>query len=239
MGTELGTYHSETGRELGNRTDVDFLPRQPPWILSIHRHPESAARFLSGGNAQLVSLVQQSPDFQRHIDELRDEWQQDSLIHGDIKFTNCIVFTQTDGTLGFRIVDWELADYGDAAWDVGGVFQAYLDFWIESMPTHLEGRPDQIAARAKYPVESMQPAIREFWNTYVAKRGLVAAEASRHLERCLRYAASRMIQSAFESMTTAPQFHRYGVTMMQVSLNVLQNPREACRDLLGISIRER
>ena len=42
-----------------------------------------------------------------------------------------------------------------------------------------------------------------------------------------------MIQSAFESLTTSPRFHQYAVTLMQVSLNVLQNPREAVPGPVG------
>lgn len=238
MGLELGTCHAEIGPELGDRAEVDFLPRQPPWILSIHRQPEFAAQKLSGGHAQLLSLLRQFADFQRYFDRLHDEWRPDGLIHGDIKFTNCLITTRANSEIGFHIVDWELADYGDTAWDVGGVFQAFLDTWIESMPFASGGHPAQIAARAKYPVESMQPAIRAFWDTYRETRGLVAADADRYVERCARLAASRMIQSAFESLLAAPRFHPYAATLMQVSLNVLHNPREALRDLLGIALSE-
>ena len=97
-----------------------------------------------------MRMLRQSPDFQRALTNCDDEWQQDSLIHGDIKFTNCIVFPQSGGTLGFRIVDWELADWGDAAWDVGGVFRRT---WISgsSRCRSISGAPDQIAAQAEIP----------------------------------------------------------------------------------------
>ncbi len=234
LGRGLGAYHSEVGRMFGGQADVSMFPRQVPWILSLHLSNDAMFQQLSAGNVQLVGILRQYPAFQQKLDELREDWRFDSLIHGDMKWDNCIVFKQDGGPLDFRIVDWELADFGDASWDVGAIFQAYLSFWIFSMPIAAGAAPGQFVGQAAYPLEAMQPAIRAFWKAYVATRKL-DGEAARHLlERCVRYGAARMVQTVFEYMYASPQLSANAISLLQVSLNMLQAPREAITELLEL-----
>ncbi|HEX8353231.1 MAG TPA: hypothetical protein VF611_10045 [Pyrinomonadaceae bacterium] len=136
--------------------------------------------------------------------------------------------------MSLRLVDWELADFGDACWDAGAVFQSYLSFWVFSMPA-MPGVPaEQLVSSAQHPVEKMQPAIRAFWKTYVDERGLGAAEAREALERSVSYSAARMIQTAYEYMFHAPQITTSALYLLQLSLNILKSPREATASLLAL-----
>lgn len=236
LGRGLGAYHSEVGRMFTDEPDLAIFPRQVPWVLSLHQSSDAMLQSLSAGNTQLVGILRQQPAFQQQLDALREDWRFDSLLHGDMKWDNCIVFHKDEDTLDFRIVDWELADFGDASWDVGAVFQAYLAFWILSMPIMPGTAPAQYIDQAAYPLEAMQPAIRAFWQEYVAVRGLAADdEAARQLlERCMRHCAARMVQTVFEYMYASPQLSGNAVMLLQVSLNILQSPREAIAELLGL-----
>ena len=243
LGRGLGAYHSEVGRMFGSQTDVSMFPRQVPWILSLHQGSDAMFQQLSGGNTQLVSILRQNPAFQQQLNALREEWTYDSLLHGDMKWDNCLVFRKNgqslppegeEHPLNFRIVDWELADFGDASWDVGAVFQAYLAFWILSMPVQAGVAPGQYVEQAVYPLEAMQPAMRAFWTTYAEVRGLENQDVRTALERCVRYGAARMVQTVFEYMYMSPQLSTNAVSLLQVSLNILQNPKEAIAELIGL-----
>jgi hypothetical protein len=236
VGKQLGAYQREVGVKLQDSGQKTKFRQQVPWILSVHQLPWHLAPGQSGANAQLLSIVQRYPEFQSRLDTLRSEWKADSLIHGDIKWDNCVVTGQHDPEAlpTLKIVDWELADVGDACWDVGAIFQAYLSFWIFSMPVSGDMLPTQFVALAQYPLEAMQPAIHAFWHSYTETRGIEEQDRRALLERSVQHAAARMIQTAYEYMYFAPQISPQVVALLQVSLNILESPGDAIAHLLGM-----
>lgn len=229
----LAAYHG-IGPSHDNGEAAGFA-KKVPWVLSVDQFNAASFSAMSGGNSQLVGIVQQYPDFHRHFLSLRNDWQFESLIHGDLKWDNCVVENGTDGEEPrVKIVDWELADWGDACWDVGAMLQAYLSFWIFSMPADAAMPTAEMVKRAQYPVESMQPAIRAFWEGYVEARQIEKRDAAAMLERSVRCGAARMIQTAYEYMYYSPQISASTLCLLQVSLNVLSRPQEAIRDLLAL-----
>jgi tRNA A-37 threonylcarbamoyl transferase component Bud32 len=234
LGESLGAYHrgGKNGYRLGSHAAA--FPKNVPWILSFHRQGAHLFGSLSAANSQLLAVLQRYPEFQSALDALRGRWQVNGLIHGDMKWENCIVSNGSEGSPGIKIVDWELADLGDSCWDVGAVFQAYLSCWILSLPAAGGATPGQLLAQAGYPLEAMQPAIRAFWHSYVASLDRGVADHRELLERCVMYGAARMIQTAFEYMSYSPQITANALQLLQVSLNILTRPREAIHDLLAL-----
>jgi len=230
LGRALGTYHRTGAAALQAATDSAVFPRQPPWVLSLHRQPPQLAGAISGANAGLVQILQQFPEFPENLDRLGATWEMASLIHGDMKWDNCLV----NGDAGsIRIVDWELADIGDPLWDAGAVLQSYVSFWIFSLPAGQGADAEQVARAAQYPLEHMQAAIRAFWIAYRESRGAAKDDAAL-LERTIRYAAARMVLTAYETMQFSAQLSPHARYLLQVSQNMLTRPREAARDLLSL-----
>jgi hypothetical protein len=230
----LGTYHSQIGDQLKDQPQQAIFPRMAPWILSLHRNHPSAIQNLSAGNAQLMSLLQRYPGFTESLDALAAEWRTDTLIHGDMKFENCVQWRNGSNAPTLKVVDWELADIGDACWDVAAILQGYLNQWLYSMPAGSETNPDRLVEKAVTPLEKIQPAMRAFWNAYVATMGLSDGASEQLLDRCARHSAARMLQTVFEALSYSQQMTPYSIVMLQTSLNMLQNPREATRVLLGL-----
>ncbi|HEU0054987.1 MAG TPA: hypothetical protein VFQ39_17495 [Longimicrobium sp.] len=246
LGTLLGTYHRQVGGKLKEKESDGVFPRAIPWVLQLHFHNPSHFAPVSAGVNQLLAIVGQYPEFPAALDEIRGEWRQDALIHGDMKWENCVVFrpdgqppTGEEGEeTELKIVDWELADVGDGGWDVGAVFQAYLTAWIMSMRIPAEQvRPDLLPSLAEYPLEAMQPAIGAFWSAYTSTLGADAATARALLRKSVRYGAARMIQTAWEYLSYSPQISAHALAMLQVSINVLTRPDDAVRHLLAIETR--
>lgn len=236
IGRALGTYHRENIDKLKDGPQSAHFPKRVPWILSINQKNSQLFGALSAANSQLFNIVQTYPEFDQALDELRTRWKFDSLIHGDMKWDNCVVYRANgDGKeLGFKIVDWELADIGDRRWDVGAILQAYLSFWIMSIPVNSEMSPAQFVELAQYPLEDMQPAIRAFWKAYLETLQLEGPEGAELLETCVQYGAARMIQTAYEYMQFSPQITPSALYLLQVSLNILKSPKEAIAHLLGM-----
>ena len=246
MGRILGTYQREMAERLREGARSSAFARRVPWILSLHQLNANLFGQLSAANTQVLNIVQRYPDFQQTLDGLRERWRFDSLIHGDIKWDNLMVSGggrdggggegagQAGGEIKLRLVDWELADFGDACWDAGAVFQSYLSFWVFSMPAVAGVPAEQLVGSAQHPIEKMQPAVRAFWKTYVETRGLSDAEARAALELSVSYGAARMIQTAYEYMFYSPQITTNALYLLQLSLNILKSPREATASLLAL-----
>jgi len=232
LGRAFGAYHRRV-TESPPASLGGVLLRRPPWIFSVHEAPSHATANLSGGIHQMLAMVRQFPQFRAALEKLRSNWRHEALMHGDIKWENCVLCPGPNGTLSLKIVDWELADWGDSCWDLAGIMSAYLSFWAQSLPTNA-GDPDAMVAQARYPVERMQPAMQSFWRTYASCRGVSGDAARGLLRRTALYTGARMIQTAFEMLQMSPSANSTTVCLLQLSMNVLENPEDATRELLGI-----
>lgn len=230
LGELLARYHNVSSRELLPRANAAIFQGQPPWILSFHLMPHGSVQNLSAANGQFMSILQNYPNFGRALDRVRAGWRRDVLIHGDMKFDN--VVARLDGSV-MHVVDWELADVGDAAWDVASILQAYLTWWIATLESSPNGAPGDAA---QYPLESIQPAIGAFWDAYAAARGLNARNAPAELERAVSYAGARMLQTVYESMASSPALTQNAVWQLQACMNILERPGAAATDLLGFPV---
>lgn len=231
LGRMLGAYHRQPV-EAASGSAAGIFPRLTPWVLSLHE--QRTLPGLSGANAELLQVVRQYPEFGRALEALRSQWRAERLVHGDIKWDNCVLYAGADGTSALKVVDWEMADIGDPLWDVGAIFQAYLAFWVMSMQIGRDTPAEQLVERAQFPLEQMQPAIRTFWSAYRATRELDTRESGELLRRAVQYGAARLIQTTYESMYSLPQITPTALYMLQVSMNVLTRPADAVRDLLGM-----
>lgn len=233
LGLALGRYHQCGSAEIRKSPYRGAFPGGVPWILSLHHHAPGAFPQVSAGNAQMLGVLKRYPDFQTHLDALRGQWEPDCLIHGDMKWDNCLLDggTPQNGTSPLCVVDWELADVGDPGWDIGAVLQAYLSYWILSLPVIPGATADQMIERAPFSIESTHPALRAFWLAYQKVRP--PGEADALLERSTKFAAARMIQTVYEYMHQSPQLTGTALCLLQASHNMLCRPQEAQHELLG------
>jgi hypothetical protein len=232
LGEGLGVYHSQAGALLENAKLKTLLQRYTPAILTLSRGGHEMLGHFGRIGPAVSALLQQHRDFEGLLDALGAEWRFDSLIHGDMKWDNVLVFPADEG-LDFRIADWEMADFGDAAWDVGAVLQSFLSAWIMSMPIVAGAPPETYVGMAQQPLDAMRPVLKAFWQTYSATRGFDDAQQERELERCMRFGAARLVWSAIEQRMYVSQVDPTAAALLQVSLNVLKDPPRAVKDFLG------
>ena len=219
LGSSLGTYHREV--DLG-RNGVDarkVFPAGLPWMLTLNLPYIQQMKNADANHQQFFSILEQYPEFLDSIGQLREGWQVNSLIHGDMKWENCIVYKEE-----MKIIDWELADLGDSAWDVGSIFQTFLCLWASR----------EAIQAGSVPIEKMQPAIAAFWRAYAEKMSLDSGARAVLLEKCGKCAAIRMIQTAYEAMHFTKKLDRSGFLLLQLSLNILKDPAGAVGVLLGL-----
>jgi hypothetical protein len=231
LGGGLGIYHAHAGRIADDERMRALFARQIPVVLNWQYYGHAALGQYGRIGPALSALMRQHPEFEALLDAIGREWRFDSLIHGDMKWDNVLIFPASGG-LDFRIVDWELADLGDADWDVGAVLQSFLTVWIMSMPIASGLPPEHYVAMAAEPIEPMRDVLRAFFEAYAHTRGFSAAERRPALERSMRFGAARLAWSAVEQRLYVGQLDMAALALLQVSLNILKDPAQAVKDLL-------
>lgn len=236
LGEALGSLHHLTRSPTA--LDEPEGPGRATRFLRLHRPNFDEFVGASSGILELIRTIQRSPELCRLLDRLAEDWREDAVIHGDVRWDNCHVIESPvrGGGFGIKFVDWETAGVGDPCLDVGTVFSQCLVFWLLSTPLTRTTPPETFARLSRFPLRSMQPAIRSFWRSYIREMKLDAAARGEWLAKSMRYAGARLVQTAYEQMQEAGRVTADVIYLLQLSLNVLERPLEAAVQLLGIPV---
>jgi hypothetical protein len=238
VGLALADLHA-AGSTLVQAGAIRTSDGQVPWVLAAHRPELTAITDASLGEVELRRMLQFAPELGMHLERLSASWRQNTVIHQDLKWDNCLYFSAGSGRRRTRvcIVDWETVTVGDSAWDVGSFFADYLSMWVLSMPIAADTPVERLPYLARHSLTSMQNAIAAFWNAYVAGRGLEDDVALSELEWASSFAGARLIQTAIEQVQMQSELSGNVVALIQVAANVLSDPRGAARHLLKLGTR--
>ena len=227
LGRALASLHRLGGEALRQ------LPPgpKPMWGLLLPEPPHELVLDLSAGAQDLVARVQASRATCDRLAELRAAGAEDALVHGDLRWENCLLVTASGARRRTRVllIDWELAGPGASAFDVGTVLAEYLRVWVGSIPIVEPANPGRLAARARHPLVRMQPSIHDFWSAY----RLVSPNPPT-LRRAVELAAVRLLQTAVERAQGLPAASAHVVTLVQLADNMLRHPDFAAVWLLGL-----
>lgn len=115
LGRSIAVIH---GLNCSNgENQLQDLPHMlPPWsnFSSVQVSVAQYARGVGEDFHTFLSLVQDSAGL---FGSLSGEWEDSSVIHGDLRFDNVIVAEDCEPVL----IDWELAAWGDRRYDIGYV----------------------------------------------------------------------------------------------------------------------
>lgn len=237
VGAALAAVHGVQGAGAGG-SGVPAERIDPAWVLAVHRLDRSALTCMNAASLQMVRMLQRFQAVCELLDALRTDWATESFIHNDVRWDNLLLVSRPQSRKAeVKIVDWELAGWGDPCWDVGAVFVDYLVLWLSSTPITGEAPLAGFAEHARFPLSAMQPALRAFWRAYVRRRRLGPEAARARLARSVRLCGARLIQSVYEQLQISPLLTGNLVCQLQLSWNLLAGPEEAVR-LLGLEPRE-
>ena len=242
-GRDWGAHHALAGfpvtqaRALGTLlADVHALPADtvaeaprghaPMWGLSLLEPPIELVDELSAGGREVVARIQENRSLASRIASLGDGLSAERLIHGDVRWENCVAVAARPGLRRTRVllIDWELAGRGVPAFDVGSVLAEYLRVWVGSVPIASPSPPGQ----AGYPLARMQPAVGAFWSAYRE------AGARVPLREVIELTALRLLQAAVERSQGLAVPSRPVMTLVQLAANLLSQPEAAALQLLGL-----
>jgi hypothetical protein len=234
VGQALGALHRVFRfSDPADHPRLQWLANRIPWVMRVHKPDPEFLATISSANWQTVQILQKQEGYSARLDALRQRWQPSTVIHGDIKSDNVLVRpNDTPDAVEVRLVDWELVQFGDPAWDLAGALQDLLLFWIQTMPLSASLPVEQMMQAARYPIGAIQAAARALWGGYQAGAG--DGDSSRLLMRAVAFSAARLIQSAYEIAHGVPVMPAASVIFLQIAANILEEPELAQVQLYGL-----
>lgn len=222
----MSSLHRAPDSAVRDRLARALPPAGPPGVYTAHRGGP-LLRWLGPGQRLLVDRAAGVRALAKGLDELAASWRPEALVHGDIKGENILcraAAKETQSASGsIKLVDWELCDLGDPAWDTGCLIQSYITFWALSGPM----RPG-LSLRARVPLSavplaSIAPAARAVWEGYQSSHPS-GSEDRQLLERTLRSAAARVFQSALERMHGLPEPPPPSLVLLDLAAEAMEHP---------------
>lgn len=230
IGHALAQFHHISIQTMSTHEGAISCPRRVPWILFFHRDNNR----VSPGVIELGDQIRRSEILSASMDRLCQQWNFDEVIHGDMKWENCVVHPCAEGIFQLKIVDWELLDFGDSAWDLGGVFHSFfLTSLLAAEFYPLDGAEDMVG-KLMLNVSSLLPAMRTLWHRYRECRWGDETAQSGFLIRAIEFSSARLLQSAFERLYNATALTMEAKRMLTVSEKIFSNPQWMI-DSLGLS----
>jgi thiamine kinase-like enzyme len=236
LGCILGTGHRLLRGVNSGPGDLVFS-RACPWSLRLHQPTPAILQTLSPANHHLLKMLQIQPAANELLEGIFAQWEPETIIHGDIRGENILVSDiASDATTSRRlsILDWEMVQYGDPAWDIAGFFQDTVCFWVSTLSwsDSTENHEPRFTSPIQWSV--LQRALRAFWLGYKSTNELIN-EASL-LRRAVMFSAPRLLQSIFEIGQDVDVMAAHSFILLQIAMNILKDPDAAQIHCYGVPI---
>lgn len=232
LGRLLSCCHKQSPDILAEPSRQGIFPAQPPWILNFSHYGETMMPNMSGGAKAVLAAVRGQPGLKEHMSRLQSEWSRTCLIHGDLKWENLLIAQDPSGHRAtLQLIDWELADLGDAAWDVACVLASFMQPVIVGR-FDTQGRPTGPATADE--VSRAQACCRTFWQTYMKELTLTLEQQALAKQRCVRFAAARLVLTAYEIAQSSAEISPSALLAIQTASSIFTNPGSAAEKLFAL-----
>jgi len=96
----------------------DHLHRDKPGICGSWAQGSS---HLGTAENLVLAVARKRPVLAKSLEAFTRNWNQDSIVHGDLKLANTRIMNDS-----FKIIDWETVGFGSKFWDAAGLVQSLL-----------------------------------------------------------------------------------------------------------------
>jgi len=171
---------------------------QPHWIFRLQETPSPlpSLRQRSLASAALIDSILANPSFLTLLNDLYNDWNYDTLIHGDHEWGNFLMTNNPNNTVKktIKFIDWEHVRKGDSAWDIGCGLAAF----IIHKAIFLNNR-EELIGRDYFPLEETTKGMSLFWSSYMNNVIINNKDLVYFSNKCLRMMAARLLVAAYEN----------------------------------------
>ncbi|MCP3672550.1 MAG: aminoglycoside phosphotransferase family protein [Gammaproteobacteria bacterium] len=209
LGVEIGRLHANTQQSINEIGSLDT-----PWIFScLSRYPKWRP-------PELDTILEHT----NHTDILADglmqgfhAWHPSALIHGDLKWEHCLLSSNQNYSQ-LNLIDWELASFGDPAWDVASIIS-------DIMFSTQYGHEDATISAHKI---AQVGGAEKFLQSYSQEQPI----NSEILRRVALFSGARLFQTCLESASAYGVGKESGVdTLLAMAVDVFRDPNRFSAEL--------
>lgn len=219
LGCALGSAHLALPCAQATAT----FPGRTPWVLDVLEPGGAEFAWRTPATADVLTTLPHRERLRESLRWARAQWRQDCVMHGDLKWDNCLL---ESGSAGERVklIDWELADLGDPAWDLGGALQDYVAFAALSYPDPISRT--RSATVGEVPLDRLRAPLGAFWEAYRGAAGLQSCALPALAQRSALFAGARLVQTALEHAAQSGPRAPAVAPLLDVALGLLEEPAQ-------------
>lgn len=202
------------------RTDPDRQPNVPI-PHSFHLTPQEYAFGCGADFGEYVAVMQ---GVASELTQLRLDWQRTSMIHFDLTSEN-VLLGEPGAPQQVRLIDWELAGFGDPMYDVGSVLSQLIGSALRS-----QRQPGESPLSAW---ASVRPDATRFVTAYREVSGI----GQEDVLRAVRYAGFGQLLSALGRLERIGSLGKLGNLALLIGRRILTAPESVADVLFGAGWR--
>jgi thiamine kinase-like enzyme len=248
IGQLLASFHSQTFQQLEYRQFLDQqlepkagsknIEKLNPAIDIIDRLSRitpSIFQVMPVDCLQFFKLYQRFPSLSQAIFDLGNAISPSCLVHNDLKINNILLDLdwQSPTSQIIKLIDWERADWGDPAFDLGCLLGSYLEIWLDGLVISRNLSVNESLQLATTPLELLQPSLFTIVHSYLAEFPAIISVRPDYLDRVIQFAGLSLIQRIEIMIDENRIFDNRGMVILQVAKQLICTPQAAMNTLFG------
>jgi serine/threonine protein kinase len=189
---------------------------------------------------QFFKLYQRFPSLSQAIFDLSEAISPSCLVHNDLKINNILIDLDWESPTSqiIKLIDWERAEWGDPAFDLGCIIGSYLEIWLDGLVISSTLSVNESLQLATTPLELLQPSLFTLVQSYLAEFPAIIQTRPDYLDRVVQFAGLALIQRVEITIDEDRIFGNRGIIMLQVAKQLLCTPQAAIKTIFGSNFTE-
>ncbi|WP_445249413.1 phosphotransferase family protein [Microcoleus sp. OTE_8_concoct_300] len=240
IGTLIATIHRSTYnrpqyREFFYKTNTLPINRVKYVTNKLERVEPEIFGMVPPEVLKFISLYQRYDSLGQAMAELSTAFNPCCLTHNDLKVNNILLHVDSHKSSEkiVRLIDWERANWGDPAFDLGILINTYLVIWLNSLVISNSLTIEESLRLATIPLEKIQPSIAALTCTYFDNFPEILEHRPDFLLRVVQFTGFGLIQQVLSMMQNQASLGNTGIAILQVAKSLLCRPEQSMQTIFG------
>jgi Phosphotransferase enzyme family len=220
-------------RERKSYSAIDIIERISRITPQIYRTmPQECLHFFR--------LYQRDSSLSKAIAALKSSITPSCLIHNDLKINNILLNLNWTSSASkvIKLIDWERANWGDPAFDIGCILCSYLEIWLDGLTINSTLSINESLQLATTPLELLQPSLSNLVRSYIEIFPQIMLDRPDYFNRAVQFTGLSLIERIEITIDEERTFGNRGIVMLQVAKQLICSPQTAMNTLFGINFTQ-